>query len=567
MTFAVDRPFAALEYPLGKPVANLFLFSSVHTVGGREDTTSIGEWQVLEQSASEFVLQNTTSSSIWERKTVRLRCSENRIVYELEVQGSSRITEIDYFSGYYSAQPRWGSGFFWSGQEFMQGYNPEPNTDEVFYFEPAAGSLIDLTGVPLPGKGTWFFTPPPYSFAFQSSPEHWLGMSIEAAPNNNRYGDYRYRGMRGCFGLNLAYQVAVNDVQQLPSIAVDFASDEYSTVERHANALRRQGYAPTVDRRNRPSWWESPMFCGWGAQCYLAAIGKLPAPAYARQEYYDAFLRDLETSNILPTIITIDDKWQAAYGTNEVDTDKWHDLRGFIDAQHRAGRKVLLWLKAWDAEGLPAEETVRNAAGLPISVDPTNPQYQQRLRDSIRWMLSAQGYDADGFKIDFTARIPDAPGMQIHADVYGLELMKLYLQLIYEAAKTAKSDALIVAHTPHPYLADVVDVIRLNDINTNKDVVRAMKHRARIARIAGSQAIIDTDNWPITDRASWRAYMRIQATLGVPSLYYVTHIDATQEPLLPEDYALIRDVWASHQTQSQNRAGSSASEIGSTESI
>ena len=54
----------------------------------------------------------------------------------------------------------------------------------------------------------------------------------------------------------------------------------------------------------------------------------------------------------------------------------------------------------------------------------------------------------------------------------------------------------------------------------------------------------DSDNWPITDKAAWRAYMEIQPELGVPSLYCVTHIDSTLEPLEAEDYDLIRQVWA-----------------------
>jgi hypothetical protein len=159
-------------------------------------------------------------------------------------------------------------------------------------------------------------------------------------------------------------------------------------------------------------------------------------------------------------------------------------------------------------------------------------------------MLSSDGYDADGFKIDFTARIPSGPGLRAHGIEWGLELMKRYLSILYSEAKQVKPDALIMSHTPHPYLADVLDMIRLNDINIGQDVNRAMTHRARVARIACPEAIIDTDNWPITDKATWRRYMEIQPDLGVPSLYFATHIDFTQEPLGAEDYALIREVWA-----------------------
>jgi hypothetical protein len=83
-------------------------------------------------------------------------------------------------------------------------------------------------------------------------------------------------------------------------------------------------------------------------------------------------------------------------------------------------------------------------------------------------------------------------------------------------------------------------------------VLRAMRHRARVAAIACPAAVIDTDNWPITNKADWRAYTALQPELGVPSLYYASHIDSTQEALDASDYELIRASWARH------RAGHSA---------
>ena len=52
------------------------------------------------------------------------------------------------------------------------------------------------------------------------------------------------------------------------------------------------------------------------------------------------------------------------------------------------------------------------------------------------------------------------------------------------------------------------------------------------------------------NKAAWRAYTRLQPGLGVPSLYYVTHIDSTGEALEAEDYALIRDAWAQYRDRS-----------------
>jgi hypothetical protein len=279
------------------------------------------------------------------------------------------------------------------------------------------------------------------------------------------------------------------------------------------------------------------------------------APDFARQALYEDFLARLEQEQVCPGIVVLDDKWQATYGDNRVDPAKWPDLRGFIDRQHAAGRKVLLWLKAWDPEGVPPGECITNAAGLPLAVDPNNIAYEKRLRESVQHMLSPDGYDADGFKIDFTARIPSGPGTNTAGNAWGLELMKRYLGQIYTEAKLVKPEALVMTHTPNPYLADVLDMIRLNDINMHKDVTRAMRHRARVAAIACPAAVIDTDNWPITNKADWRTYTALQPDLGVPSLYYASHIDSTREPLDADDYALLRTHWARYRQARRNAGG------------
>ena len=54
--------------------------------------------------------------------------------------------------------------------------------------------------------------------------------------------------------------------------------------------------------------------------------------------------------------------------------------------------------------------------------------------------------------------------------------------------------------------------------------------------------LVDTDDWCAPDLAGWRAYNAIKAELGVPALYYATHLDRTGERLTDDDYALIRDV-------------------------
>lgn len=568
LTLPADRPFVYLEVA-GREVASLFLPASVHSLHGLDDTAELGSWQV-ERLGEETIFTLPMRSSLWAEKHCRLRCSPSRLRYELEVTGRGRLTEVTYFGGYCSARPRWGSGQFLSGHNFTEGFNPEPNTDDAYTFAPESGTVIDLTGAPLPGKRHWSFTPAPFCFALRAG-DTWLGLGVEAEPGRNSFSEYRYHG-RGGFYLSLAYDgaTAVEGTYQLPAIGFDFGADQWEVLGAHVHALRTAGLAP-VPSGQHPAWWRQPMFCGWGAQCREAAafhayqptgpeaidhtafLATIPhAASFARQEVYDGFLAALAERQIVPGTVVLDDKWQATYGENEVDRDKWPDLPGFIAARHTQGQHVLLWLKAWDREGVPAEECITNAAGLPLSVDPTNPRFEQRLRASVRRMLSPQGYDADGFKIDFTHRIPSGPSLSHAGQQWGLELMRHYLGIIHHEAKRTKPEALIMTHTPHPYLADVVDMIRLNDmldLTTLHDpaaghqIERTVSWRARIAGIACPEALIDTDNWPVRNKALWRRYVALQGSLGVPSLYFATHIDLTQEALDEEDYQAVREAW------------------------
>jgi hypothetical protein len=554
LTFLNDRPFVRVESRGGDRLAELFVLSGVHALHSRDDTTRIGAWEIDEQPGiTTFLLR--VESSLWNVKQYRFRCNPHRFTYDVEIEGNGQLAEVNYFGGYHSGQPRWGSGFFWSGQHFRSVFNPEPNTAENNYFPPETNVSIDLMGVPVPGRDDWFFTPPPFCFAMQF-PEGWISLGVETVPGQNRFTDYSYHGKPSAFYLSLAYdgQTVIDGRYQLPAIGFDFAVDEYAALEEHAkawSAIQPSSVESSEIQQTKPNWWRRPIFCGWGSQCYLAGSQGGHSPDYARQEVYEDFLKTLRAEDLNPGIVVLDDKWQLTYGENQVDESKWPDLPAFVAHQHDQGRKVLLWLKAWDAEGLPVEECITNAAGLPIAADPSNPDYARRLRMAVRRMISYEGYDADGFKIDFTARIPAGPGLKVHGDTWGLELMRLYLSILHSEAKHVKPDALIMAHTPHPYLQDVVDMIRLNDINTGQDVNTSMTHRARVATIACPNLIIDTDDWPMPNKPAWRAYTRLQPKLGVPSLYYVTHIDSTGEPLDAEDYALIREVWSRFSDTSQ----------------
>jgi hypothetical protein len=226
-------------------------------------------------------------------------------------------------------------------------------------------------------------------------------------------------------------------------------------------------------------------------------------------------------------------------------------LRGWIADRHERGQHVLLWWKAWDAEGLPDELCIRRPDGKPVGFDPTNPKARALLADVMHELLSPSGLDADGLKIDFTARTPSGRALRAHGPGWGISLLHDLLALVYSGAKKSKPDALVITQTPHPAFADVTDMVRLNDMLRLDDpgpipagaVVPQMIYRARVARAAQPETLIDTDDWTISDKRTWRAFLDEKPALGVPSLYYATHLDLSGEALDDDDYAALRRVF------------------------
>jgi hypothetical protein len=582
LRFPVDRPFARLEDGKGDHWASLFLACSVHTRETLDDAHTLEAPRVdtLEEGVQVTV---TVHSSAWLEKRVVFTCLENELRVHLELTGEGAITDLHFFGGYYSGHLRFGSGWLTSGAGFQSLFNPEPYGAERRATPATESTAIDAMGTSLPNRAHWFFTPAPLVYAVSRSslesraalretvlgadqggtpattassqtpvsassaelPDGpWMAMGLLTAPNEHQYTGFHFEATEGAFSLRLAYEGQTRVAQNWTSPSLSFTfdhADPYAAITAHTATLERLKLV-SLEPRARPEWWSRPIQCGWGAQCHLANSLGARAPDYARQDRYDEFLEVLEAKGLRAGTLVIDDKWAQEYGTCEADLEKWPDLRGWIDRRHASGQRVLLWWKAWDAEGIPHDECVRNAAGMPVTTDPSNPAYEASLRRAVRRMLGADGYDADGVKVDFSARTPSGPGLTRHGSEWGLELLFKLLWILHDEAKRVKPDALVMTHAANPYFASVSDMIRLNDINTAQPVVPQMRHRARVASSACPNLLIDTDNWPQPNLESWRAYTAAQLDLGVPSFYYATHVDSG-EALEDSDYALLRRVW------------------------
>ena len=440
-------------------------------------------------------------------------------------------------------------------------FSPSPG-DVARLVRPAGESLgIGVTGDGALGRGHYFFTPAPLYLALTAAegiddPEDaaagWLDLGVAAPIEQLTFSHLVYDAGDRLFSLRLEYEghTEVDGTFEAPALVLTpGVRDPYTGLRRHRDDLAARGAAPPVRERVTPGWWLAPIFCGWGAQVHVANEAGAPWGSTATQAAYDGFLAELEANGLVPGTVVIDDKWQSSYGANEPDADKWPDLAGWIAGRHARGQKVLLWWKAWDPEGVDPELCVRTPDGAPAGLDPTNPATRRFLEEMTARLLSPDGLDADGLKIDFTARTPVGRALSAHGPNWGIALLHELLSVVYAAAKAAKPDALLITQAPHPAFVDVADMLRLNDMLRIDDpgpphVVPQMRYRAAVAAAACPELPVDTDDWQAPSLAEWRAYLEAKGDLGVPALYYAGVLDATGERFEPEDWEALRRLWA-----------------------
>ncbi|HWE80716.1 MAG TPA: hypothetical protein VG265_03625 [Gaiellaceae bacterium] len=547
---------ARLSSPSGEHWLTLSLVSAFDRVGAVDETLAVDDVRLV---GDELAVERT--STAWAGAGLRLECGEETLVLRAWVEGAGDVTDVHLLGG--RLLPSAGTGFVSTGTSFRTLFSANPGDPAKILRGASEPAILGVSGDGTPGRGHWFFTPPPLYVALApdevddpdaSVDGGWLALGIAAAVSELRFVSAAYVPGDRAFHLLLEHEghTTVRGRFEAPALILQPGqASAYEGLRAHRGELVRLGAAPAVRTRREPEWWREPIFCGWGAQCHLSRLGRGPAAKLATQENYDAFLEALEEHGVEPGTVVLDDKWQSTYGLNEPDPVKWPDLRRWIADRRDRGSRVLLWWKAWDPEGVPDELCIRRPDGLPVAIDPTNPAARELLREVMGRLVGRSGLGADGLKIDFTGRTPSGSALVAHGRGWGIALLHDLLSLVYAAVKEANPDALVITHTPHPAFVDVTDMIRLNDVLRLDDpgppptdaVVPQMRYRAGVVRAAVPELPIDTDDWCLPDRRTWRAFLEAKPALGVPSLYYATHLDATGEALEDDDYEAIRRVW------------------------
>jgi hypothetical protein len=452
-------------------------------------------------------------------------------------------------------------------------WNPSPSAQHRTDPYALPMSLrIGLQGSPETGAK---FSPPPYAVVIESGDQRVL-LAVAAQDGWHRWNDLYVSADADRVTLKLDLEGMTDPAEaashvSLHLIPADKGESRHALLARGLARLYPAAYVPA---KTPPAWWHQPIYCGWGDQVtmamHLEGVGpERRAMAYCTQGLYERWINRLDEAGVPFGTIIIDHGWSPA-GVWRPDLTRFPDLRGFIDRQHQRGRRVLLWLATWLWDGLDDDLCIF-AGDHKLTADPTNPAYIERIQKWVHDLISPDGFDADGFKIDqlgfspsyrrprggpcfgHTLRFEEPQGpIRMHGDNFGTELLHQLQKTIYQSAKAAKSDALITSSTVHPYFHDTLDMVRLHDMgHVAPDIFDAMEARAQLSRAALPGKLIDTDDWVHTNYDMWLRYTSGSRRIGVPCIFYAEHfmLNWKAEPatkLIPiEDLKRIAQAWRS----------------------
>ncbi len=530
----------------GEEFFRLSPVSAVDADGKKDTDMRLGAPEII-KSENELTVIFKADSSLWKKKEYIFHLTPDNAAYTVKVYGSGAVDTADFFTGDRSS--RW----FGSGYEAADYYAPlglansaSPNR----VFTMAQDTHLGFSGG---------FSPTPLSFSFRvSGIDERLLFGIAALPGNISFDGLTYHSLRFhpdisrfCLRVNFGGYQSVSDCWESPAIIIIPAPDDSEALRRYARWHYSRGL-PRANTENSPPWWKGPFFCGWKEQAVIPGFDS--SYDAAAQSCYETMSETLDKRGLRPSAIIIDDKWQEKYGCALPDAAKWPDFRRFVEEQHSRDRRVLLWFKSWDPEGLEEEECILDENGKRLGADPTSPVYRARIHALMHTLLSGDEgcFNADGFKVDFADCIPCEKNMRLHEKgVFGLSLMYKFMELLYTEAKLAKPDALLNTSCCHPLFAAFTDQARLHDTYfAQRDSAKVMMERADLFDAVIPGILIDTDAGACGSRRDFMRYARASAEFGIPDIYILNPVGDCA--LTESDWEEIRLIWEKYRSKIYN---------------
>jgi hypothetical protein len=556
---------------LHKSIQEYWFFpgGSVNAVGKSDAGTVFGKWRKKETEDS-LVFTRTERSLLWKEKKTTVICREKSLEIFLSVTGNGSIEDVRFFRVCVN-----GVEYGFAG-ECDEVVNTAPNFHGRIYYHPVESFSIsagDDLSVAVGGQALASCCP---CIALRDrSEQRFLVAGAAAVPGENTWDGFRwnpsavmpataYEGDQirgGGFSLEYCGRKKISGSWRTPSLLLSFCNDQDDILPSYLKECYALSYLEKPRRKPVRNWWRSPIYCTWHDQCAASMLDQSNyigcqrphAREFCTEELVEEWLGALIGHDCKPGIVILDDKWQLNLNDADPDTAKFPDMRGWIERCHRRGIRVFLWTAAWNNDHIPLDEAVtRN--GKVVCGDITNPKYEARFRRMIRGYFSAgkDGLNADGVKMDGLLGLPVGPGLKNHENLWGLELQKRYLDILYEEAHKTKPEVCVSTFAAHPYLAATSDMVRLADMyHSRLSPLQSMRQRALVYAAAMPYALIDTDGqfqFCIKDHPA--ELLAEQLKLGIPTIYNGKllrqnrfFLPARYGELTEDDYALISQIF------------------------
>lgn len=465
---------------------------------------------------------------------------------------------------------------------FKTVFNPEANSYSKQYFDFFESSQIGVNSDLDYCGGNFVFNPGIFCHLLASDrSSEWVTLGLAVNPGEHYFSEFEYVGGTE-FGLNLNYWglFRVKGLFTSPKIIITTDAEEESALKRYISILTNKNLIK-LEEHNYKKWWYGPIVCGWGHQSYMGDLFRIRSPKERQkdesvyymctQANYENLVKTIDSKKLDWNILIIDSRWFISGGLKLVDNGRWPNMKSFVDEIHKRGKKVLLWWAPWNPEGFLSDECITYSEseargkvnrpgrfakygpineGSKLAPDVTLDSVKEMILSSLKMILGSgvNDFGFDGLKIDHVAGTPGMYGLKFpngSKKLYGIELLKYYYDFLYSEAKRINGDCLIIGQSPNPYFANCFDMMRLGDIYTHKksSVNEEMIFRAKMAKIANPNWLIDMDGWPLPSLDAFRKYMAIQPLYGVPSLYYVTNLDTTGEEIPNNYFEEISKTW------------------------
>ena len=299
------------------------------------------------------------------------------------------------------------------------------------------------------GRGHWFFTPPPYWLAFAAedvtAPDEPIGRLARARPR--RAAVTSSASSRPSTARPTARSTSCSSTKGTQQVDGPLRGPDARPDTGRRRPVQRAARAPRRARRARRGAAGQRRGCdppGGGSRSSAAGARSArsrhasggPASALCDTGELRRVPRRLVRAGVVPGTVVIDDKWQVTLRAQRARRVEVARPRRLDRGRHAArSTRAALVESVGCRRRCPASSASGTPDGTALAARSDEPGGTASAHGRDARLVRADGLDADGLKIDFTARTPSGHALTAHAAGWGIALLHELLSLVYAEVK------------------------------------------------------------------------------------------------------------------------------------